>query len=195
VIIQAIIMPIDQIAPPRSPEQTKQQRDTARMALLECAKRCDAPTDGWEKELSGAPLANQGFHWSISHKRLYAVAVIADRPVGIDVEVIEPRKNQLHDALADEREWELLGDRSWESFFRLWTAKEATLKMHGVGVGEFSECCLVDITGPNQLEMDYQNQTYNIEQYFHDNHIFAVTSGQEPIEWVVIDSNRHLKKA
>lgn len=192
-IIQPIIMPIAQIAPPRSPEQTKQQRNTARMALLECAKRCDAPLDGWEKESSGAPRANQGFHWSISHKRLYAAAVIAKSPVGIDLEAVEPRKNKLHDALADESEWELLGDRSWESFFRLWTAKEATLKRHGVGVGEFSKCRLIDIVDPNHMSLDYQNQTHNIEQYIHDNHIFAVTSGPESIDWVVIETHRLLK--
>ncbi len=34
----------------------------------------------------------------------------------------------------------MLGGRTWESFFRLFTAKEATLKANGKGIGYLREC-------------------------------------------------------
>ena len=77
------------------------------------------------------PLPNAGYHWSVSHKQQWAAAVIADGPVGIDVEHITARPRELHDRLAGPAEWDVLGDRSWASFYLLWTAKEAARKALG----------------------------------------------------------------
>ena len=127
-MLTPVIVAVEQDAPPRSPPAVQRQRSGARLALAHCVTRCGAPVRGWEQDVAGLPLPNGGHYWSISHKRNWAAAVIAHGPVGIDIEHIRPRDRELHEAAAQHMEWAVMGDRSWHSFFRLWTAKEATLK-------------------------------------------------------------------
>jgi|GEM_PF-2402404 len=153
----------ERIIKPRTPEQVALQREAAASALAHCAKLVGAPATGWEKNADGAPIPNQGFYWSISHKPQWAAAVIADSPVGIDIEHIAPRRDKLiFDELADEEEWSLMPDRSWESFFMLWTAKEAVLKANGEGIGRFADCrlqsCSVPITPDSVVHQSPERQ-------------------------------------
>ena len=174
----------------RTPQRVIQQRAYARIALRECARRCGAPAEGWEKGLDEAPLPNDGFYWSVSHKRVWAAAVIADRPVGIDIERIVPRHEGVFGELASDDEWNLLGDRSWRSFFRLWTAKEATLKANGVGIGKFAGCRLVRVPDDRHLDLVYEDVSWHVEHYRHADHIVAVTCVGAGIEWQLLRSTR-----
>ena len=180
-----VLMPIPQVSKPRSPEQTRQQRETARRALAESAQLCGAPPGGWEQDANGAPLANHGFYWSISHKRQWAAGVVSTSPVGIDIEHIAPRRRELYDRLATENEWILLGQRSWETFFRMWTAKEATLKSHGVGIAGLLQCQVATVLDDTHLQMEYQGVAHRVEHFFHDNHAAAVASTVKKMEWIV----------
>jgi 4'-phosphopantetheinyl transferase len=110
-----------------------------------------------------------------------------DRPVGIDIEHVVPRERELHSALAGGAEWELMGDRSWRSFFRLWTAKEATLKANGTGISGLSACRLVEVRDEDHLALDYGGRTWHIEHFYHAGHIAAVTCGREGVKWSVLD--------
>jgi 4'-phosphopantetheinyl transferase len=104
---------------------------------------------------------------------LVAIA-IADRPVGVDVEVIdkngpEPAWNILH---AREREWLLLqgaGERP-ESFLALWCVKEAYIKAIGLGLrrepAEIAVCpadrdsvSIEDAGSPAQLDTAFVART------------------------------------
>ena len=181
-----MILAIPQEAPLRSPRQVRLQRHYARLALAHCAKRCNAPTEGWIKDARESPLPNAGFHWSISHKPQWAVAIIADRPVGIDIEHIAPRKRELHDALADDAEWAIMADRSWPAFFRLWTAKEATLKANATGIAGFSKCRLTSVPDAERMTLHYAGHDWEIEHYYHCEHVIAVTANAERVEWCVL---------
>lgn len=103
------------------------QREFARKALRRCARECGAPEEGWRQDEDSVPQPNQGWCWSISHKREWAAAAISRTPVGVDVEKIAPRRESMLDEIAESWEWGQLGGKTWEGFFRLWTAKEATL--------------------------------------------------------------------
>lgn len=184
--LHPVIVAIPQVAPPRSPRQVREQRECARMALRCCANRCGAPDDGWAKDANDVPLPNRGFFWSVSHKRQWAVAVIADRPVGIDIEHIAPRPRELHDALAVTEEWLILGDRSWHSFFRLWTAKEAVLKANGVGIAEFLHCRLVELCDEHHMVLEHGGKLSRIEHFHHSDHLAAVTSDSTDVNWRVL---------
>lgn len=61
--------------------------------------------------------------FSLSHSRGAAVCALHDRPVGVDVEQLRPAPGRLAKGMED------------EAFFRLWTAKEATVKRQGLGIG------------------------------------------------------------
>ncbi|RME41562.1 MAG: 4'-phosphopantetheinyl transferase superfamily protein [Planctomycetota bacterium] len=186
-ILRAVLMPVPASDRTRSPEQVRRQRETARTALRESARRSGAPDAGWEQDERGIPLPNRGFNWSISHKPAWAAAVVADRPVGIDVEHVRPRTHRLHDHLAHDAEWALLGNRSWESFFRLWTAKEATLKAHGKGIGELLTCRLVEVEDERHVRVVYAGKEHRVEHFIHEGHIAAVTCEFDRVEWIVLE--------
>ncbi|MBU0717367.1 MAG: 4'-phosphopantetheinyl transferase superfamily protein [Planctomycetes bacterium] len=163
------------------------QRACARIALRESARKCGAPEDGWVKNADDVPQPQGGLHWSIAHKRHWAVAVIADQPVGIDIECIEPRRDDAFDALAGSDEWGIIGERSWLAFFRLWTAKEAVLKANGAGIAEFDACLLVKADDSHHLTLNYQSQEWSVEHYYHAGHVAAVTCSGETVNWLVVE--------
>jgi 4'-phosphopantetheinyl transferase len=168
-----LAIPCDPAAPP--PQRVQVQRAHARRALRRCAELCAAPLDGWRQDERGAPLAQEGFFWSISHKRRMAAAVIAREPVGIDVELIAPRRDDLFDAVATEAEWSLFPDRSWLSFFRVFTAKEATLKANGLGIGYLAACKVVE-AGEARMILELEQRRFSACHAKHDDHLASVSS-------------------
>lgn len=76
-----------------------------------------------------------GLEISLSHKGNESVAIVSDKPVGIDIESIEERTPDFMDISFTKKEQELIKDKDqaeWST--RLWTAKEAYGKMLGTGL-------------------------------------------------------------
>ena len=167
-------------------ERIARQRHYARLALAECCKLSAVEPWDWQKGPTSAPLPHAGHYWAISHKPAFAAAVISDGLVGIDIERIEPRKRELHDSLAGRDEWVIMGDRSWGSFFRLWTAKEAILKAGGIGIADLLRCHLKSIEAPTGMAFRYKDEAWQVTHYFHQEHVVAVTSSSNEIEWHVL---------
>jgi len=94
--------------------------------LLEVALRYDA---------QGKPLTD-GLYLSISHSRGLAACAVADRPVGLDVELVRPAPRRVWEHLSPEERVYAADDAA---FFRLWTAKEALLKCRGGQFGQLRE--------------------------------------------------------
>lgn len=191
--LQAYLAPVPQSASVRTPDQVQAQRRTARWALSQCAWRCGAPSTGWVKDAREVPLPNDGFRWSISHKRLWSAAVIATQPVGIDVEHLTPRRVSVHDHLAGVAEWELIASRSWWAFYRVWTAKEAVLKANGIGVAGLLKCQLTDVHSDTHLTLRYNQRDWRVEQCYHADHIFAVATHGSDVTWNILagDNQQH----
>lgn len=117
------------------PPTRQASRETARR-LLAFAVR-DAW--GWERfpPLARAPGGKPffpgfpAFHFSLSHTGgLCLCALSAGGPVGVDCEMIRPRRAGLPRYVMSGREFTLF-DGSWESFFEIWTQKEAYCKYLG----------------------------------------------------------------
>lgn len=168
-----------------APQRVQRQRDTARCALDRCAALCGIEAGDWPKDADDAPSPRGGYHWSIAHKPTCVVAVIADRPVGIDVERTTPRRGDLFEAVGDDEEWRILGGRNWPAFYRAWTAKEATLKAHGLGIGHLPACRVIAQPGPHLLKLQFRSGYWCVEQFELGEHLAAVTAVGREIRWHV----------
>ncbi len=87
----------------------------------------------------GKPLLAEypNVYFNISHCRCGCVAVVADYPVGVDIQDIRPFSWKVAGKVCCKKELELLEkspDRSRE-FTRMWAMKESYTKMTGQGLG------------------------------------------------------------
>ena len=82
-----------------------------------------------ERSPRGKPLfaGAQGRWFSLSHSGGLALCALSDAPVGVDVEVVRPRRAGLPAYALSGEELEQF-DGSWEDFYRLWTRKESWCK-------------------------------------------------------------------
>ena len=86
--------------------------------------------------------ADPPIHFNLTHSGENAVLAVSREPIGVDLEVLRPMsraaafaKRWFHAAEQDRYAGSSEADRL-EVFFRIWTAKEAALKLLGKGVGE-----------------------------------------------------------
>ena len=88
-----------------------------------------------ELNIYGKPLLKLGLpFFSLSHSGEYAALAVADVPVGVDIELIQPFDISSAKSCFTENEYGWLAKQhNDEAFYRLWTAKEAVLKADGTG--------------------------------------------------------------
>lgn len=84
----------------------------------------------------GAPRLEQGPCFSISHCKHGIAVAVSEKPIGIDIEHIRTAKPELVERTMNEQEQnEIWAAASPDiAFTRLWTQKEAVLKMQGTGI-------------------------------------------------------------
>ena len=128
----------------------------ARDALRLSAEKSGIALGELRKDEDDVPLPFDGHHWSVSHKPRCVAAVVSSERVGIDVEEIKPRDGSIYRLVASDEEWELGGNRSWDTFFRYWTAKEAVLKAAGIGIGGLMKCRVVSLPDDSNILLSYQ---------------------------------------
>jgi len=160
---------------------------TAREALRLSAEKSGIVLGKLKKDKNDVPLPSAGIYWSLSHKPKYVAAVASRQRIGIDIEEIRPRSESLFDYLATEEEWGLNKEKSWDSFFRYWTAKEATLKSVGSGISRLKECRVVSIPERNHLTLEYDGSFFCVEQFHYQNHIISVVKDSNSVEWIAYD--------
>ena len=163
----------------------------AREALRLSAEKSNVALEEVHKDEDDVPLPSNGIHWSLSHKPMCVAAVVSNARIGIDVEEIRPRGEKVFDRVAGDREWELAEDRSWNTFFRYWTAKEAVLKAVGVGISGLLKCRVVAIPDENNVILNYQDNLFHIEQLYYSNHIISVLKDDNEIQWVIAEDLNH----
>ncbi len=147
-----------------SPKQKKQlEHDTAYKLLFDMLYEIfSISSPNILKNKNGKPyLESEGVHFSLSHTKGLAACVVADVPVGVDCERIVPKSDREIQKFANrffvENEITLLknGGFSPLDFFRIWTAKEATIKKLGTNMSDVKK---IDTTTEKiivSLENDY----------------------------------------
>lgn len=156
----------------------------ARLALEKSAQKSGIRLDALEQDERNAPLPSNGTYWSITHKNEYVGGVVSPSPTGIDIEKICPRAKSLFRKAADEAEW-ALADKSFTTFFRYWTAKEAVLKAAGIGLRDLSKCRIHRVPDLHHLDLAYDNSNWQIEHHFFNSHIASIVKNDFSIEWTI----------
>ena len=84
----------------------------------------------------GAPRLEHGPCFSISHCKHAIAVAISEKPIGIDIEHIRAAKPELVERTMNEQEQNEIWTAASPdiAFTRLWTQKEAVLKMQGTGI-------------------------------------------------------------
>jgi 4'-phosphopantetheinyl transferase len=156
----------------------------ARQALKMSAEKSGIRLNALEQDERHAPLPSNGTYWSISHKNEYVGGVVSPLPTGIDIEKISSRAKSLFRKTADDAEW-ALADKTFTTFFRYWTAKEAVLKAAGIGLRDLSKCRITGVPGANHLDLVYDGSDWRVEHHFFDNHIASIVKNDFSIEWTI----------
>lgn len=83
-------------------------------------------------------------HFNISHSGQYVACVVSDKPTGVDVQKISEYNFDVAERVCNEKELKQIesSSDSASEFTKLWTQKEAVLKMYGTGIasGDIKNC-------------------------------------------------------
>ena len=106
------------------------------MQLLASAPYAIHHTPSFLYNEHGAPRLEHGPCFSISHCKHGIAVAVSEKPIGIDIEHIRTTKPELVERTMNEQEQnEIWAAASPDvAFTRLWTQKEAVLKMQGTGI-------------------------------------------------------------
>ena len=110
----------------------------------------------------GAPSIKNGPYFSISHCKSGIAVAVSNQPIGIDIEVVRSLKVDLVKKTMDSLEQEAILSASqpdW-AFTRLWTRKEAFLKMKGTGIINDLHAALADSNGAKFMQIDNNSHNY-----------------------------------
>ena len=116
-------------------------------------------------------VGHADIHFNLSHCREAALCVVSDRPVGVDVESIRPFKEQLVCYTMSDAEISRIREAEHPEveFIRLWTMKEAVLKLIGTGITNDLKTVL---TGQEKIET-----TVNLEK----NYVYSIVFGKKVV--------------
>ena len=75
-------------------------------------------------------------HFNLSHSGGLAICGVGTSPLGVDVEVIRPRRQTLPQFTLSPEEFQWFEDRgaTWGDFYSLWVLKESYIKCLGTGL-------------------------------------------------------------
>jgi len=185
-----VVMPvIEAECRPSGKEAVDRLSWIAREALEVSAQKSRVKLGELLKDGNGVPCPVDGIYWSLSHKPKYVAAVVSNGKVGIDIEQVKPRTESLFARVAGDGEWELK-QKSWDTLFRYWTAKEAVLKVIGIGIGGLRTCRITSVLDDNHITLDYRGRLFLVEQLRHNDHIVSVLKGNNEIDWIIVEEPR-----
>jgi len=168
-------------------EKVAELSRVSREALRLSAEKSGVMLGELMKNEDDVPCPFDGNYWALSHKSKYVTAVVSKGMIGIDIEEIRPRSESIFSLVASDEEWELSQDKSWGTFFRYWTAKEAVLKAVGIGIGGLKVCRIISVPDENHIVLNYRDSLFQVEQLNYKNHIVSVIKNNNEIEWVIVE--------
>lgn len=117
----------------------------------------------------GKPISDSKY-FNISHSHGYVCFIMSDSPIGIDIEKIRDVKEDMINYISSAEERKYIHDN--ESFYEIWTNKEALVKAIGTGIK----------TRPNNIVglpingiREYENKSYFNKTIKVDDFIISVS--------------------
>jgi 4'-phosphopantetheinyl transferase len=103
-------------------------------------------------------------YFNLSHCRDAVACIVGDSPVGVDVECIDRYRPLLLNYTMSEQERQLIAasPHPATAFIRLWTMKEAVLKLSGEGIRDDLKCVLQGKDGFQTVVNQEKNYIYSI---------------------------------
>ena len=110
----------------------------------------------------GAPYLPGGPYFSLSHSKRGIAVAISDEPIGIDIEAIRPLSEGLVQRAMNPQEQAQIAAAAnpEQEFIRLWTRKEAYVKMQGTGIISDMHKILCDMLPVNWMEVIREDKGY-----------------------------------
>lgn len=129
-------------------ERPRHAAAAVQRVLRASARRHGAPDDlpfgDWPREPAGAPAPIDGWHASFADTTGAVVGLVAPVRAAVDVEWIErPRWEVARERFRADGDLERLASARRAEVLALWTAKEAVLKLAGVGLADLARVPLL----------------------------------------------------
>jgi 4'-phosphopantetheinyl transferase len=107
-------------------------------------------------------VSHPDIHFNLSHCREAVACVVSRRPVGIDVESVSHYKESVARYTMSQQEMDqiLHADRHDVMFTRLWTMKEAVLKLSGEGLRDNLKEVLANVDNLNIQTVVSEDERY-----------------------------------
>ncbi len=109
-------------------------------------------------------IGHPDIHFNLSHCREAAICVIADRPVGVDIESIREYKDTLARYTMNDEELAhiTLSPDPAKEFICFWTMKEAVLKLSGDGIRNDMKTVLTGSENMETVVNEQQGYIYSV---------------------------------
>jgi 4'-phosphopantetheinyl transferase EntD len=131
------------------------------------------PCEAWPRTPSGAPAAVRGWHASFADTTGLVVALVAPVAVGIDAEwLARPRWTAARERFRESDELARLASEAQGDVLALWCAKEALLKLAGVGLADLARCPLVARTADG-FELAHAGRSHAVRLHRTRTHVLA----------------------
>ena len=129
-----------------------------------------------EFEEKGKPYVKGAKQFSISHSGDYVVLAVDDSaPIGVDIEGRSEASQSLIDHVCSEPEIDFIRNHGQDSFFEIWTKKEALIKCTGTGMS----VPLKSINVAENGKIEYTCRVFYIRHKIFDGYHLSVCSTRE----------------
>ena len=113
-----------------------------------------SPLPETAREESGKPFfpGFRALRFNLSHSGPLALCGVGAAPLGVDLEVLRPRREGLARYALSEAEYDFFRQQGgdWGAFYTLWTLKEARVKCTGQGLRQLARTISVPLLWPGE---------------------------------------------